>query len=103
MADRSFLRAQPEAMHVASQALSSAAKDLHSRLVELDSQVRELLGGWHGGSGDAYAAVWDSWHRGAGEVQLGLSILAKAIGVTGAEFQSNEEASAQELNGVYRG
>ena len=102
MADRSLLRAQPEAMHVASQALSSAAKDLHSRLVELDGQVRELLGGWQGGSGGAYAAVWDSWHRGAGEVQLGLSILARAIGITGTEFQSNEEASAQELNGVYR-
>jgi ESAT-6 family protein len=103
MADRPLLRAQPEAMHIASQALSSAAKDLHSRLVELDSQVRGLLDGWHGGSGGAYAAVWDSWHRGAGEVQLGLAILAKATGVTGAEFQSNEGASAQELDGVYRG
>jgi WXG100 family type VII secretion target len=90
-------------MLVASEALSSAAKDLHSRLVELDGQVRELLGGWHGGSGSAYAAVWDSWHRGAGEVQWGLSILAKAIGATGVEFQTHEEASAQQLDGVYGG
>lgn len=90
-------------MHVASQALSSAAKDLQSRLVELDGQVRELLDGWQGGSGSAYAAVWDSWHRGAGEVQLGLSILGKAIGMTGAEFQTHEDAASQELDGVYRG
>ncbi len=103
MAEYPLLRVQPEAMHAASQALSSAAKDLHSRLVQLDSQVRELLDGWQGGSGGAYAAVWDSWHRGAGEVQLGLSILAKAIGATGAEFQTQENDSSQALDGVYRG
>ena len=103
MAERPVLRVQPEAMHVASQALSSAAKDLRSRLVELDGQVREVLDGWRGGSGGAYAAVWDSWHRGAGEVQVGLSILAKAIGVTGVEFQDHENASAQALDGVYGG
>ncbi len=90
-------------MHVASQALSSASTDLRSRLAELDGQVRELLAGWQGGSGSAYAAVWDSWHRGAGEVQLGLSILARAIGVTGSEFNAEEDASAQELDDVYRG
>jgi WXG100 family type VII secretion target len=103
MAERPVLQLQPEAMHVASQALSSAAKELHTQLVELDSQVRELLDGWLGGAGGAYAAVWDSWHRGAGEVQWGLSVLAKAIGVTGVEFQTQEDSSAQALNGVFRG
>jgi uncharacterized protein YukE len=73
-------------MHSASQALSGAAKDLHTKLVELDGQVRELLAGWHGGSGDAYGQAWDLWHRGTGEVQLGLSLLAKAVGVVGADF-----------------
>jgi WXG100 family type VII secretion target len=91
MAERSVLQVQPEVMHVASQALSSADKDLHTQLVELNSQVRELLDGWQGGAGGAYAAVWDSWHRGAGEVQ-GLSTLAKAIGLTGVEFQTQESA-----------
>ena len=33
-----MVRVQPEAMHVASQALSSAAKDLHTRLIELDGK-----------------------------------------------------------------
>ena len=102
MAEHPVLRVQPEAMHVVSQALSSAAKDLQTRLVELDTQVRDLLAGWHGGSSSAYAAVWDSWHRGAGDVQEGLSILANAVGATGAEFQINEDASAHVLNGVYR-
>lgn len=103
MAERQILRVQPEAMHVASQALSSAAKDLHSRLVEVDSQVRDLLANWHGGSGGAYGQAWESWHRGASEVQQGLSILANAVGIAGVEFHTHEEASAQIVDGVHRG
>jgi uncharacterized protein YukE len=48
MAERETVQVQPEAMHVASQALSSAAKDLHTRLIDLDGQVRDLLTGWRG-------------------------------------------------------
>ena len=103
MAERETLRVQPEAMHSASQALSGAAKDLQTKLVELDGQVRELLAGWHGGSGDAYGQAWDLWHRGTGEVQLGLSILAKAVGVAGADFQAQDDTAAQTADGIYRG
>ncbi len=102
MAERETLRVQPEAMHSASQALSGAARDLHTKLVELDGQVRELLDGWHGGSGHAYGEAWDLWHRGIGEIQLGLSILAKAVGVTGADFQAHDDTAAQTADGVYR-
>jgi WXG100 family type VII secretion target len=103
MAERELVRVQPDAMHVASQALSSAAKDLHTRLIELDSRVRDLLAGWHGGAGGAYGGAWDSWHRGAAEVQQGLSILARTVGVVGVEFQTHEQASTQTIDGVYRG
>ncbi len=103
MAEHELVHVQPDAMHVASQALSSAAKDLRTRLIELDGYVRDLLAGWHGGAGSAYGEAWDSWHRGAGEVQQGLSILARAVGVVGVEFDNQEEASAQTVNGVYRG
>jgi WXG100 family type VII secretion target len=103
MAQGETVRIQPEAMHVAAQALSSAAKDLHTRLVELDGQVRDLLAGWQGGSGGAYGEAWDSWHRGAGEVRQGLSILAKAVGITGVEFAAQEHTSTQTVDGVYRG
>ena len=98
-----MLRVQPEVMHAASQSLSSAAKDLDTKLLELDGQVRELLAGWHGGSGDAYGRAWDLWHRGTGEVQLGLLMLARAVGVAGVEFQSQECAAAQTMDGIYRG
>ena len=103
MADRQTLRVQPEVMHGAAQALSGAARDLHTRLVELDGQVRDLLAGWHGGSGDAYGQAWELWHRGTGEVQLGLSILAKAVDVAGADFESFDRAAAQTADGIYRG
>ena len=103
MAERGVLRVQPEVMHGASQALSGAAKDLHTRLVELDSQVREMLVCWQGGSGGAYGEAWDLWHRGAGEVQLGLAILAKVVGIPGVDFQAQEYASTQELDSVYHG
>ncbi len=103
MAERRLLRVEPEVMHGASQALSGAAKDLHIRLLELDGQVRELLAGWQGGSGDAYGQAWDLWHRGTGEVQLGLSILAKAVGVAGVDFQNRDDTATQTMDGVYRG
>jgi WXG100 family type VII secretion target len=103
MAEREMVRIQPGAMHVASQALSGAAKELRTWLAELDGHVRDLLAGWHGGAGGAYGEAWDSWHRGADEVQQGLSILARAVGVVGVEFDSREETSAQTVDGVYRG
>ena len=103
MAEREVLRVHPEAMHGASQALSGAAKDLHSRLIELDGQVQEMLAGWQGGAGGAYGRAWDLWHRGAAEVQQGLAILAKAVGDVVVDFQNQESVSTQDLRGVDRG
>lgn len=90
-------------MHGVSQALSGAAKDLQSRLIELDGQVRDMLAGWHGGAGGAYGRAWELWHRGADEVQLGLSILAKTPGIAGADFQSQDSTSAQTVRGALDG
>ncbi|WP_293010335.1 WXG100 family type VII secretion target [Mycobacterium sp.] len=103
MAHDETVRVAPEAMSVAAQSLSSAAKDLRARLAELDGHIRDLLDGWQGGAGGAYGEAWNSWHRGAGEVQQGLSTLAKGIGVTGFEFDNLDCTSSQTVNGVYRG
>ena len=78
-------------------------KQLTNLPVELDGQVRELLAGWHGGSGDAYGHAWDLWHRGTGEIQLGLSVLAKSVGIVGVDFQTQDDAAAQTADGIYRG
>jgi len=103
MAEREVLRVNPEVMHGVSQAISGAAKDFQTRLTELDGQVRELLANWQGGAGGAYSQAWDQWHRGAGEVQQGLAMLAEAVAVAGSSFQDQDSASAQDVDGVYRG
>ncbi len=103
MADRGTLRVQPEVMQTASQALAGASKDLQTRLVDLDAQVREMLAGWQGSSGGAYAEAWALWHKGAAELQLGLSTLAKAVGNAGNQFQAHDAAAEQKLEGIYRG
>jgi len=83
-----------------SQALTGATNDLHSRIIELDCQVREMLDGWRGEAGGAYGQAWDLWHSGAAEVQQGLSILAKAVGDVGVAYQGQDSSSAETLRGV---
>ena len=77
-------------MQGVSQALSGVATDLEGRLNALDGEVREMLAGWHGGAGSAYGKAWDQWHQGAGEVQRGLAMLAKAVSVIGVAYQHQE-------------
>jgi WXG100 family type VII secretion target len=97
------LKVDPEAMQRAAAALSGGAKDLQNRLAELDAQVGEMLGGWRGASGGAYASVWELWRRGAREVQLGLSRLATSVGEAAESYQQNEAAAARALRGVWNG
>lgn len=97
------LRVDPQVMEGFAQSLLGAAEDLRSRLTELDGQVGEMLGGWRGASGDAYGSAWQMWHRGATEVELGLSKLAKAVAQAGGGYQQNEAGSAQALRAVRNG
>lgn len=97
------LHVDPQVMEGFAQSLLGAAEDLRSRLAELDGQVGEMLGGWRGASGDAYGSAWQMWHRGATEVELGLSTLAKAVAQAGGGYQQNEGGSAQALRAVRNG
>jgi WXG100 family type VII secretion target len=84
-------------------ALLGGAEDLRNRLADLDGHVSEMLGGWRGASGGAYASAWELWHRGAGEVEVGLSMLARLIAQAGGGYGANDAASAQALREVGRG
>ena len=97
------LRVDPLAMRGFTEALRSSAEDLRSRLTALDDQVGDMLGGWHGASGSAYAAAWELWHRGAGEVETGLSILARLVGEAGGRYQGNEAVAEQAMREVRGG
>lgn len=101
--EREVLRVNPEVMRGVSHSVSGAAKDLHTKLNELDGQVREMLVNWRGGAGGAYGQAWDQWHRGAGEVQQGLALLAEAVAVAAADFAYQDSAATQNVDGVYRG
>ncbi|WP_285167945.1 pore-forming CpnT exporter EsxF [Mycobacterium tuberculosis] len=94
------LRVEPAVMQGFAASLDGAAEHLAVQLAELDAQVGQMLGGWRGASGSAYGSAWELWHRGAGEVQPGLSMLAAAIAHAGAGYQHNETASAQVLREV---
>jgi WXG100 family type VII secretion target len=97
------LRVNPLMMQGFSQALRGGADDLRNRLADLDGQVSEMLTGWRGKSGGAYTSEWELWHRGADEVQVGLSILERAVSQAGRAYQENEAASTQALRGVGHG
>ena len=102
MADET-LRVDPVVMQGAAVSLSGAAEHLSAQLSQLDDQVGQLLGGWQGASGTAYGAAWELWHRGAREVELGLSMLAHLVGQAGGAYQSNEAGSAQAERAVRGG
>ena len=103
MAADSNLRADPQVMHGFAQALLGGAEDLRTQLAGLDGQVGEMLGGWQGGSGSAYSLAWERWHRGAREVEAGLSILARAVAHAGAGYQHDEAVSTQAIRQVLDG
>jgi len=91
------VRVDPEALQRAARGVNDGAEDLRSRLAALNREVGTLLGGWDGAAGSAYAAVWEQWHCGAGELQEGLAILAHALAEAGLAYQCNETRSAGSL------
>ena len=103
MAADETLRVDALATRGFAEAVGSAGEDLRSRLAALDEQVGNMLGGWRGASGSAYAAAWELWHRGAGEVEAGLSILARLVADAGGIYQDNEAAAARAMREVSGG
>jgi WXG100 family type VII secretion target len=97
------LRVDALVMQRFAQGLLGAAESLRSRLTALDEQVGDMLGGWRGASGSAYGSAWEMWHRGATEVELGLSMLARLVGEAGGGYQQNEAGAAQAFREVRGG
>ncbi|OBJ48180.1 WXG100 family type VII secretion target [Mycobacterium sp. 1423905.2] len=103
MTGSSELHVDPELLQGYAQALVGGAEELRARLAELDAHVGELLHGWRGSSGEAFASAWELWHRGAGEVELGLSMLGRLVAQAGGGYRANEHASAAAVRGLSRG
>jgi WXG100 family type VII secretion target len=94
------LRVDPVVMQDFAVSLSAAANQLSAQLSRLDDQVGQMLGGWHGAAGTAYGSAWELWHRGAREVELGLSMLSRLVGQAGGAYQRTETGSAQQERAV---
>lgn len=62
--------------------LSGATDHLQSRLRSLDGTVAGMVAQCQVLSGSAYTDAWRQWHRGAGEVEKALSIMAKLLDTT---------------------
>lgn len=103
MAAEDTLRVDPLAMRGFAEALCGRAEELRNQLAALDDQVGEVLGGWRGASGNAYASAWELWHRGAGEVEVGLSLLARLVAEAGGLYEGNEAVSEQAMREVRGG
>lgn len=102
MADET-VRVDPVVMQSHAVSIRGAAEHLSAQLDQLDDQVGQMLGGWQGAAGKAYGSAWELWHRGAREVQLGLSVLAHLVSEAGEAYQTNEAGSAQAERGVRGG
>ncbi|OBH75231.1 WXG100 family type VII secretion target [Mycobacterium scrofulaceum] len=102
MADET-VRVDPVVMQSHAASIAGAAEHLSSRLAQLDDQVGQMLGGWQGASGTAYSSAWELWHRGAREVQLGLSMLGHLVGQASEGYQANEAGSAAAERAVLGG
>jgi WXG100 family type VII secretion target len=100
MAGEDVFHVDPVVMQSFAVSTGGAAEHLMDQLTELDDQVGQMLGGWRGESGTAYASAWKVWHQGAREVHVGLSMLAHLVGQAGGEYQSNEAGGAQAMRAV---
>lgn len=102
MADNT-LRIDALAMQEIAASLVGAAEHLQAQLADLDDEVGQVLGGWRGASGSAYGLAWELWHRGAGEVRAGLSVLGRLLNEAASGYQSNEACSARAQQAVRGG
>ncbi|CAJ1509569.1 WXG100 family type VII secretion target [[Mycobacterium] burgundiense] len=92
-----------EALRAAAESLAAGAQHLQEGLKKLDAEVLEMLATWTGVAGGSYRPAWQQWHSGATQVQAALTRIAGWLDAGGLMFESNEDASAQALNGVHGG
>jgi WXG100 family type VII secretion target len=97
------LKADPAVLAATCEALSAASDHLLAQLKSLDGTVTSMLATWQGSSGGAYSDVWTKWHQGADEVEKGLATMAHLLGQAGKGFEEHEQATGENLRGVYGG
>ena len=94
------LSVDPAVLSGACESLSVAADHLLAELRSLDVAVTEMVGRWTGTAGGSYGEVWQQWHRGAGEVERGLAVMAQLLGRAAQAYSGHEQSAAAELGSL---
>ena len=94
------LSVDPAVLSGTCEGLSAAADHLLAELRSLDAAVMEMVGRWTGTAGGSYGEVWQQWHRGAGEVERGLAVMAQLLGRAAQAYSGHEQSAAAELGGL---
>lgn len=85
-------RVDPDVLGVVDAALADAARRAHGELRALQSGARSLVDGWHGEAGARFAQGWGDWHAGALELLAALGAMAVAVGASGRDYATTEDA-----------
>lgn len=91
-------------LHLAATRLRDAGQRLQDGLSGVDLETRELLGsGWKGDAASAFAAAWEQWHTGAGQVVRGVQTMSDLLKVAGDQYARTDEQGAGALASTVSG
>ncbi|WP_375491104.1 WXG100 family type VII secretion target [uncultured Jatrophihabitans sp.] len=85
-------RVDPGVLGDVDAALVAAAEQARAELHGLASAAQPLLEGWHGVGGAHFRQGWDDWHAGAVDLLAALAQLAEALGMSGQEYATTDDA-----------
>lgn len=83
----------PAELFAAGARVSEGAGEGRAELARLRAAAADLLGhGWRGEAAAAFGQAWREWSDGAQLVLAGLDDMARALGVTAADYEQNEQS-----------
>lgn len=81
--------------------VAEAAADGRAELGRLRAAAQDLLGhGWRGQAAAAFGEGWAEWSEGAALVLGALDEMARALGVTAAGYEQDEQSTVSSLQRI---
>lgn len=90
--------ATPVELQVCGSTLAQISQDVRAEMRVLQQEMDALLtSGWQGGAANGFAQGWEQWLHGANEVLDALQGMGRLLGDTGANYQTGDTGSADDL------
>lgn len=90
--------ATPAELQVCGSTLTEISQDMRTKMQSLQLDMDALLsGGWSGSAANGFAQGWEQWLRGASDVLDALQDMGRLLGDTGANYQTGDTGSADDL------